>query len=188
MEKAFNSSNIANFPSWIGWVGVILSTLTFILFTDCLIYWIHRGLHSRLLYKRLHKTHHLWKVSTPFASHAFHPVDGFVQSFPYHLYVFLFPMHKYVYLLMFVMVNFWTVSIHDGDFRVPRFLKSMVNGSAHHSDHHMYYNYNYGQFFTLWDKIGGSFRNPSAFSGDSPLDQLLKKEILAKNTLHMKLQ
>jgi lathosterol oxidase len=84
-------------------------------------------------------------------------------------------MHKYIYLLMFVLVNFWTVSIHDGDFRVPRGLQSLINGSAHHTDHHVYYNYNYGQFFTLWDRIGGSFRNPSAFQGDSPLDQILKK-------------
>jgi len=83
-------------------------------------------------------------------------------------------MHKLVYLAMFVIVNFWTVSIHDGDFRVPKLLKSAINGSAHHTDHHLFYNYNYGQFFTLWDRIGGSFRYPSAFVKDSPLDQLLK--------------
>lgn len=28
--------------------------------------------------------------------------------------------------------------------------------------------------FTLWDRIGGSFRSPSAFENDSPLDQLLR--------------
>ncbi len=127
-------------------MSIPISVTTFILFTDCLIYWIHRGLHIPFLYKRLHKTHHLWKVPTPFASHAFNPVDGFLQSIPYHIYVFLFPMHKYVFLFMFVFVNFWTVSIHDGDFRVPSLLKTFVNGSAHHTDHHLYYNYNYGQF------------------------------------------
>lgn len=129
-----------------GLLSIPISVTAFILFTDCLIYWIHRGLHIPFLYKRLHKTHHLWKVPTPFASHAFNPVDGFLQSIPYHIYVFLFPMHKYVFLFMFVFVNFWTVSIHDGDFRVPSLLKTFVNGSAHHTDHHLYYNYNYGQF------------------------------------------
>ncbi len=43
-------------------------------------------------------------------------------------------------------------------------------------DHHVYYNYNYGQYFTLWDRIGGSFRNPSAYEGEGPLDYILKKE------------
>lgn len=115
-----------------------------------------------------------WKIPTPFASHAFHPIDGFLQSCPYHIYPFLFPLHKFTYLVLFVFVNLWTVSIHDGDYRVPEFLKSYINGSAHHTDHHLFYNYNYGQFFTLWDRIGQSFRTPSAWEGDSPLAQVLK--------------
>ncbi|CAL8126806.1 unnamed protein product [Orchesella dallaii] len=160
--------------SSLGWLSIPVNMTTFILFTDCLIYWIHRGLHARWFYKHLHKTHHLWKIPTPWASHAFNPIDGFLQSLPYHLYVFLFPMHKYLYLVMFLFVNFWTVSIHDGDFRVPKIFKAIINGSAHHTDHHLFYNYNYGQFFTLWDRIGGSFRNPSAFEKDSPLDQILR--------------
>ena len=48
----------------------------FIAFTDLFIYWIHRGLHHPAIYKKLHKPHHKWIVPTPFASHAFHPLDG----------------------------------------------------------------------------------------------------------------
>jgi sterol desaturase/sphingolipid hydroxylase (fatty acid hydroxylase superfamily) len=47
-------------------------------------------------------------------------------------------------------------------------------GAAHHTDHHLYFSYNYGQFFTIWDRIGGSFRKPTALQGKGPLDQLLK--------------
>lgn len=77
-----------------GWFWVVLSCFTFVAFTDAFIYLIHRGLHHRSVYRYLHKTHHTWKVPTPFASHAFHPVDGFLQSCPYHIYPFLFPLHK----------------------------------------------------------------------------------------------
>ena len=28
--------------------------------------------------------------------------------------------------------------------------------------HHLYFNYNYGQFTTLWDRLGGSYRKPNA--------------------------
>ncbi|XP_071957909.1 lathosterol oxidase-like [Antedon mediterranea] len=153
----------------LGYAGVAFSVVTFLLFTDMCIYWIHRWLHHKLIYKYIHKFHHMWKVPTPFASHAFHPIDGFLQSCPYHMYAFLFPLNKFVYLAMFVFVNFWTVSIHDGDYRVPPQLEPLVNGSAHHTDHHLFYNYNYGQFFTLWDRIGGSFRTPSAFEGKGPM-------------------
>lgn len=155
-------------------LDMIYSTVCFLLFTDSLIYWIHRGLHHRVVYKYLHKVHHKWKIPTPFASHAFHPIDGFLQSVPYHLYPFIFPLNKIVYLVLFLMVNFWTVSIHDGDYRVPDILKPFINGSAHHTDHHLFFEYNYGQFFTLWDRIGGSFRLPTAFEGKAPIDYLLQ--------------
>lgn len=83
----------------------------FIGFTDLCIYWIHRGLHHPLVYKTLHKPHHKWIMPTPFASHAFHPLDGFAQSTPYHLYAFLFPLQKFAYVALFVFINFWTVLI-----------------------------------------------------------------------------
>jgi len=141
---------------------LLLSIVSFILFTDCGIYWIHRGLHHRWIYAYIHKPHHLWKVPTPYASHAFHPVDGFLQSYPYHIYVFLFPMNKWAYLVMFLFVNFWTISIHDGDYKVPNILSAIINGAAHHTEHHLKFDCNYGQFFTLWDRIGRSFVTPEA--------------------------
>jgi lathosterol oxidase len=26
--------------------------------------------------------------------------------------------------------------------------------------HHLYFNYNYGQFLTFWDRVGGTYRLP----------------------------
>ncbi|KAM3830750.1 lathosterol oxidase-like isoform 1-T2 [Vipera latastei] len=165
-------SNIGDSPY--GWFGVVFSMFSFLFFTDMCIYWIHRFVHHKLLYKRLHKPHHTWKIPTPFASHAFHPLDGFLQSLPYHIYPFLFPLHKVTYLGLYVFVNIWSVSIHDADYRVPNLLKPIINGAAHHTDHHLFFNYNYGQYFTLWDRIGGSYKNPSSFEGEG-LHAYLKK-------------
>ncbi|XP_075046527.1 lathosterol oxidase [Mixophyes fleayi] len=159
-----------------GWFGVIFSMFSFLFFTDMFIYWIHRFLHHKLIYKTVHKPHHTWKVTTPFASHAFHPLDGFLQSLPYHIYPFIFPLHKVTYLGLYIFVNIWTVSIHDGDYRVPKYLENIINGAAHHTDHHLYFDYNYGQYFTLWDKIGGSYKNPSAREGNGPHDVCKKLE------------
>lgn len=170
--KLFDSFDDTILGKW----SIATYSISFILFTDSLIYWIHRALHSKLLYKRLHKTHHKWKIPTPFASHAFNPLDGFLQSLPYHLYVFILPMHKWTYLALFVFVNVWTVSIHDGNYRVPDSFKPVINGSAHHMDHHLFYNFNYGQFFTLWDRIGRSYRHPSSFEGTGPLDFVVERE------------
>lgn len=45
----------------------------------------------------------------------------------------------------------------------------LINGAANHTVHHVYFNYNYGQYFTLWDRIGGSFRQPSEEQYDRSL-------------------
>lgn len=153
---------VEDFPSWYLWVQFPL----FVMFTDCGIYLIHRGLHHASVYKALHKPHHKWIVSTPFASHAFHPVDGFLQSLPYHIFPFIFPLQKVSYILLFLFVNIWTVMIHDGDYMAR---DPVINGAACHTVHHLYFNYNYGQYTTLWDRIGGSYRLPDSELFDKSL-------------------
>jgi lathosterol oxidase len=130
----------------------------FFMFTDFGIYWIHRGLHHPLIYKHLHKAHHKWIMPTPYAAIAFHPVDGWAQSLPYHLYPLLFPMQKWAYVFVFIFVQLWTIMIHDGEYVANN---PIINGSACHSVHHFAFNYNYGQYFTIWDRIGGSYRKPA---------------------------
>jgi Delta7-sterol 5-desaturase len=110
----------------------------FILFTDFFIYWIHRGLHHPLIYKKLHKAHHKWIMPTPYASHAFHPLDGFAQSVPYHVFPFIFPLQKFAYIALFVFINVWTILIHDGEYIAD---SPIINGAACHTMHHLYFNY-----------------------------------------------
>jgi lathosterol oxidase len=45
----------------------------------------------------------------------------------------------------------------------------VINTTAHHTVHHLYFNYNYGQYFTFWDKLGGSHRQPTAEQYDASL-------------------
>ncbi|UDD65233.1 hypothetical protein AFCA_012425 [Aspergillus flavus] len=129
----------------------------FVCFTDCGIYWIHRGLHYPPVYRWLHKPHHKWIMPSPFASYAFHPVDGWSQSIPYHVYPLLFPLQKSAYLGLFVFVTMWTVFIHDAEYLSQ---SVVVNGAACHTMHHLYFNYNYGQFLTFWDRLNGTYRTP----------------------------
>ncbi|KAK4193625.1 putative C-5 sterol desaturase [Podospora australis] len=143
-------------PTW--WWNFFQFPL-FLLFTDFTIYWIHRGLHHKSVYKQLHKPHHKWIMPTPFASHAFHPLDGYAQSLPYHFFPFIFPLQKVAYVGLFVFINFWTIMIHDGEYVANN---PIINGAACHSIHHLAFNYNYGQYTTLWDRLGGSYRAPEA--------------------------
>ncbi|GMM56182.1 C-5 sterol desaturase [Maudiozyma humilis] len=151
------------------WHNYLIEVCAFIFFTDCGVYFAHRWLHWPLVYKYLHKPHHKWIVCTPFASHAFHPLDGYGQSISYHVYPMIFPLQKLIYLGLFVFVNFWTIMIHDGN---HMYNNKVVNGTACHTVHHLYFSYNFGQFTTLWDRLGGSYRRPE----DSLFDPSLKND------------
>lgn len=157
-----------------GVVYAAFSSLLFLGFTDFMIYWVHRILHWPSVYKHLHKPHHKWVIPTPFASHAFHPIDGYLQSLPYHMFIYLVPIHKFTFLGLFVFVNLWSIMIHDSDMIVGHPLENIINGPAHHTLHHMYFVYNYGQYFTWCDKTGGSYRHPEA--KDDPLLTVLSME------------
>ncbi|KAH7879987.1 fatty acid hydroxylase [Lentinula edodes] len=168
-------SLIGDFGGWGSAVYMVFSAVWFLVFTDSCIYWIHRLLHHPLLYKPLHKLHHKWIIPTPFASHAFHPVDGYLQSVPYHLYAVLFPIHRLLFLGLFVAVNFWSIFIHDSDMITGNPLEKVINGPAHHTLHHIYFTVNYGQYFTWMDRAGSSYRHP-----DASLDPLLEVQMQAR--------
>lgn len=198
----FTDMKIPFLPDPFGsYLYIVVSMFAFIIMTDYWVYWIHRTLHHPLLYSRLHKPHHQWIVCTPFASHAFHPLDGYSQSLPYHVFINTIPMWRPLYLTLYVGINIWTMSIHDGAFWYSKWLAKrnknkkggskvvddsaaassnsksndkptidFLNSSAHHNLHHMYFTVNYGQYFTFWDRIGGSYRKPSEKLVQSKLD------------------
>lgn len=68
-----------------------------------------------------------------------------------------------------------TIVLSLGNFMLR---STIINSSAHHAVHHLYFNYNFGQYFTLWDRLGGSHRQPS----EEQYNDILRndKEVWAK--------
>ncbi|KAJ4347912.1 c-5 sterol desaturase [Didymosphaeria variabile] len=143
-----------------GWTWMLVSTILYMAFNDIAIYWIHRLEHHPSVYKYIHKPHHKWIVPTPWAALAFHPLDGFVQSLPYHVFPFICPIQRHLYMILFVAVQIWTIFIHDGDMISGHWTEKWLNSPAHHTLHHMYFTVNYGQYFTWADSYFGSHRAP----------------------------
>lgn len=141
-----------------GWPWLVASVLLSLALTETLVYWIHRALHTDLLFHRLHRPHHSFRVNTPWVAMAFHPLDSFLQALPHHLCAFLFPVHAGVYLTMVTAVSVWAISIHDQ--RSVLRLRG-VNHTDHHTVHHWESDHNFGQYLTFWDKLCGTWRDPS---------------------------
>lgn len=142
-----------------GWGYMALSAVAILIVTETLIYWIHRALHNRFLYRTLHLKHHQFRVPTPLAGVAFHPLDSFAQALPHHLCAYLFPVHVWLYHGFVTAITLWAVLIHDRISWVPY---GFVNNTGCHTAHHWFNKYNYGQFFTFWDKLCGTYKDPRA--------------------------
>jgi len=140
-----------------GWGYLCFSIPALLVFTETLEYWTHRALHVPWLFKLIHRQHHTFATPSSWSSFAFHPLDGFLQALPYHLFAFLFPVHVVVYAGGITVVTLWTFLIHEPD---PLFADGFLNGTAHHEVHHTCNKYNYGQFFTIWDRMLKIYRDP----------------------------
>jgi lathosterol oxidase len=136
---------------------LLFSILALLVFTEPLIYWLHRALHLCTLYQLLHGYPHAFRTPTPWVSFAFHALDSFLQALPYHLFIFLLPVHLGVYLVALTGVSLWTFLIHEP---VPLFPDQWLNFSSHHEIHQSCNQYNYGQFFTFWDTLANTYRSP----------------------------
>lgn len=141
-----------------GWGYLVFSFAAGLLIHDTYFYWIHRLMHHKLLFKHVHKVHHMSHNPTPFAAFSFHPIEAVLEFGFVPLTVMLMPIHPLalagVSLYMIVM----NVMGHVGFEIFPKgatkhWLFGLHNSSTHHNMHHKYVNCNYGLYFNVWDKL-----------------------------------
>lgn len=148
-----------------GWAWLGFSAGLMLLASETMIYWVHRALHWGPLYRHVHDKHHAFKVPTPYVGLAFRPLDAFFQGLPHHILAFVLPIHIGLYVVSLAFVTVWAVMIHD---RISFVRWKGINFTGHHTLHHWYENYNFGQYFTVWDRLMGTYRDPEVAWADIP--------------------
>lgn len=148
-----------------GWPYYIAYMLAYFSCVEIGIYWMHRTLHTnKWLYKHVHLMHHNYNKAetlTPWASIAFHPIDGMLQASPYVAMLPIIPCHYLTHFGLLFFTAIWATYIHDAmDFNIDP-----IMGSKYHTVHHTHYIYNYGQVFTFCDSFWGTLRVPTAPTG-----------------------
>ena len=144
-----------------GWGQYTAYFLLYIALVEIGIYWMHRTLHTnKWLYTNIHGPHHMYKTKdmlTPWASIAFHPLDGILQACPYVIFLHVVPVHYFTHFVLLFFSGVWATNIHDA-----MWLDSEpIMGAKYHTLHHTHFLYNYGQFFTFCDALWGTLREPA---------------------------
>ena len=121
-------------------------------------YWIHRLLHSNLLY-RFHALHHRNTDVGPWSGLSMHPLEHvmFFGTVVIHFVLPTHPVHVIFHLMYYAL---YAVTTHTGfEGLWFRNLKRVHLGMFHHQIHHRYFEVNYGSLDVPWDKVFGSFHD-----------------------------
>lgn len=132
---------------------------------DAWFYWMHRGLHLRAMFRRAHAAHHLSRTPTSWAAYSFAPIEAIFESI-YVPVMFLIvsnivPMQPWA-IFVFLGHQIARNAIGHSGFELAwsGFTRSRWTGwlttTTHHDLHHTEGRYNFGLYFTFWDRLMGT--------------------------------
>ena len=141
-----------------GWWWIPLSLVSSMFLHETYYYWVHRWMHHPKVFRSVHKVHHDSNITSPFTAFSFHPVEGLLQAVVLPATIMIIPMHPAVILLQLTIMTFSSVINHLDIEIYPKgfekhFIGKWLIGATHHSLHHKQFRYNYGLYFTFWDKL-----------------------------------
>jgi len=141
--------------SW--WTAVPLFLLTMVLF-DAWFYFAHRALHSKLLYK-YHALHHRSLAPTVWSNDSIGLVDTALSQGFYAVVVFVVPISPYILLAhrLFDQINgtFGHAGFEYFASKTARYPSPLLC-TLYHDQHHSEFRYNYGNYFSFWDRLMGT--------------------------------
>jgi sterol desaturase/sphingolipid hydroxylase (fatty acid hydroxylase superfamily) len=161
-------TELADYPLW-WWPA---SVFVYLLLHDSWFYWTHRWMHRPALFRRVHAVHHQSRPPTAWAAMSFHPWESVTGAIVIPALVFLVPIHVSALLTVLSIMTFFGVTNHMGWEIFPRAIVAGPAGkwlitASHHDRHHGDYMCNFGLYFRHWDRLCGTDKGLSGWSGTS---------------------
>ena len=142
-------------------IWLFAGPVAFLLLQETYYYWIHRWMHRPGIYERVHRWHHESIETTAWTAFSFHPTEAVLQAVFLPVSVLLIPMHALAFLTLLAVMTLSATINHAGVeifpaswSRIP-LLRGLI-GATHHDVHHKQARYNFGLYFTFWDRWMGT--------------------------------
>lgn len=136
---------------------LLLEFAAFVLLHDAYFYWAHRAMHRRWLFRRVHRLHHKSRTPTPWAAYAFAPPEALLEAAIMPLAACLLSMHELTAFLFVTHMIVRNVIGHAGIELFPAWwlklpVLRLITTTTHHDLHHSHTGFNFGLYFTWWDR------------------------------------
>lgn len=145
----------------LGWAWGLPCLLLMIVAHDAYFYWVHRLLHRRGLFRWAHRRHHRSHNPSPFTAYSFDVTEAILLVPFVPLWVLLVPTTWSVVALFMLHQIIRNVIGHSGYEVFParadgRPLFDWMTTVTHHDLHHAQAGWNFGLYFTWWDRWMGT--------------------------------
>jgi len=142
--------------------------LFFALSEDVTHYFLHRALHTKLLYKRIHKIHHLYSAPFGLAASYSHPAEVLILGFCTFSGPLVLRPHYFTFYSWVLYRQLDAVLTHCGyDFPGLADFLPFYGGITAHDYHHKTFIWNFSSRFTFMDKLFGTFKEDKDNSSTS---------------------
>jgi len=146
--------DLSKYTIWYLPVGVFL----FLFLQDTYYYWAHRWMHNPRVYKYFHLVHHKSIHTSVWTSFSFHPLETILQALFLPIVICVLPMHFYAVVAVLIIMTISATINHAGveiypSGKLGKKFRELFIGATHHDLHHTKFNYNYGLYFTFWDRV-----------------------------------
>lgn len=145
-------------------VWLPISALLCYAMIDAGLYYSHRFMHNKWIFKYIHRWHHRYTAPVIFTTTATHPLEFLVFQFFVMLPVVVVPMHWSVYLV--VVLYTYLIGMIDHCGIKVQWPLPFHTGNRFHDDHHVYFHCNYGHHTQLWDRLHGTLRQENRRYGE----------------------
>jgi sterol desaturase/sphingolipid hydroxylase (fatty acid hydroxylase superfamily) len=140
-----------------GLLWYVVSICVVLFLQETYYYWLHRWMHKPGVYRWVHKTHHDSLTTSAWTAFSFHPIESTLQAILLPVLAFVVPLHSTAIALILVIMTFSGAINHLNTEIYPHafsrhWLGKWLIGATHHSLHHSQFRYNYGLYFTFWDR------------------------------------
>jgi sterol desaturase/sphingolipid hydroxylase (fatty acid hydroxylase superfamily) len=143
-------------PVWF-WVSLAL----IIVAHDAYFYWAHRLMHDPRLFRRFHRRHHKSMNPSPFTAYSFDLGEAAIMGSFVPLWMSCVPTQWPVVGLFMLHQIVRNTLGHSGYELMPartdgRPMFDFLTTTTHHDLHHAQAGWNYGLYFTWWDRLMGT--------------------------------